>query len=131
MGDIFGWPVIILRRYAVRGAPRQSHNFATQKIPGVERISEHIVGVPVAQLGGYRQPHIRATVRNDTSQDGTNISIPANYIPYFNTEVPDDISMLTNPLMAKFPKAETQSLISHSNLKYEDIRVVNNEDLLD
>ena len=97
MGDIFGCPVIILRRYAVRGSPVRVTILLHKKIPGVERISEHIIGVPVAQLGGYRKPHRRATVRNDTSQDGTNISIPANYIPYFNTEVPDDIIMLTNP----------------------------------
>ena len=62
----------------------------------------------------------------DSSQDITNIFKPEDYIPHQNTKVPDDISVITNPLMAKFPEATAQSLMGQSNLKYEYIRVGNN-----
>ena len=42
----------------------------------------------------------------------------------------DDISVLTDTLMAKFPKVMAQLLISHANLKYKDNRVVNNGECL-
>ena len=62
----------------------------------------------------------------DSSWGGTDIFRPANYLPYWKTEVPDYISGITNPLIAKFLKAAAQSLMIHVRLKYEDIRVVNN-----
>ena len=50
---------------------------------------------------------------------------PADYVPHRNAEVPDDISLLTSPLMDKFPKTTAEALMSHSSLRYEDIRAGN------
>ena len=65
-------------------------------------------------------------MREDRSRAGTKIFIQANYLPYRNTYLTDNISVLTNLLLSKFPKVTVQSLMIHVNLKYEDIRVVNN-----
>ena len=62
----------------------------------------------------------------DISWASTNIFRLENYVPYWNTEVPDDISVLTNLIMENFPKETAKSLLNHVNLKYEDIRVGNN-----
>jgi hypothetical protein len=50
---------------------------------------------------------------------------PADYVAYQNKELLDNISVLTNALMTKFPKVRTDPLMTHSSLKYEDIRVSN------
>ena len=80
----------------------------------------------MAQLGGYRKPQRRAKLSEDISRAGIDIFIPEKYLPYRNIEVPDDIRMLTDPIMEIFPKATAQLLMSHANLKYEDIRAGNN-----
>ena len=126
MGNIFGCPLIILRGGVVMELPARVTILLRKKFLGVGRISTDIIVVPVAQLGEVLQPQRRATVSNDNSCDGTDIFIQAKYIPYKSTEVPDDISVLTDPLMTKFLKVAVQALMIHANLEYEDIRVVNN-----
>jgi hypothetical protein len=49
----------------------------------------------------------------------------APHVPVTNRDVPDEISTITMPLLEKFPKATMASLMSNSDLKYEDIRVGN------
>ena len=50
---------------------------------------------------------------------------PKDYVPHWNTKVPYDISVITDPLMNFFPKESADSLMSHSISSYEDIRVDN------
>ena len=99
MGDIFGCPEIILRRGAVGGFPARVTIALQKKLLRVGRISTDIIGVTVTQVEGVRQPQRIATVSKDISQAGTDILKTENYTPYWNTEVLDDISMLTNPLI--------------------------------
>jgi hypothetical protein len=42
-----------------------------------------------------------------------------------NATLSDDISVLTTPMMPKFPNATADTLMAHSDLHYEDIRVGN------
>ena len=70
-----------------------------------------IIGVPVSQFGGGRQPQRRAILSKDRSQAITDIFKLLYYVPHQNTYVPDDIRVLTNPLMEKNPK-ETVELLS-------------------
>ena len=92
---------------------------------GVGRISTDVIGVPVAQFFGECQPQRRAIVSEDSSWATPKIFKPKNYVPHRNTEVPDDISVLANPIMVKFPMAMEYSLMIHAILKYKDIRVGN------
>jgi hypothetical protein len=46
-------------------------------------------------------------------------------VPPVNRDIPDEISTLTMPLLERFPKATMASLMAHSDLKYDDIRVGN------
>ena len=61
----------------------------TTNILGVGCLSGDTIGILVVQLGGDRK-----TWRS--------------YVPYWNTYIPDDIRMITNPLMDKYPKATAQ-----------------------
>jgi hypothetical protein len=104
--------------------PESQLRYTTNCI-GVGRIPTDIMGVPVTQFGVERQPHQGQPISTDSSRTGSDMFKPADYVPHRNSEVPDDISVLTDPLMAKFPKATAESLMSHANLRYEDIRVGN------
>jgi hypothetical protein len=102
--------------------PESQLRYTTNFI-GVGRIPTDIMGVPVEQFGVET---MRGTaVSAASSRSGQELFKPADYVPHRNPEVPDDISVLTDPLMAKFPKATAEALMSHANLKYEDIRVGN------
>jgi hypothetical protein len=50
---------------------------------------------------------------------------PADYVPHRNKDVPDNISLLTTPLIDKFPNAMAEDLMSHAKLKYKNIQVGN------
>ena len=50
---------------------------------------------------------------------------PADYVLHHNSEFPEDISVLTDPIMEKFPTETAELLMSHYTLRYEDIRVGN------
>jgi hypothetical protein len=105
--------------------PESQLRYTTSFI-GVGRIPTDIMGVPVAQFGIDRQQPRGAPVSEGSSRSSQELFKPADYVPHRNAEVPDDISVLTDPLMVKFPKATAAALMSHANLKYEDIRVGNN-----
>ena len=79
----------------------------------------------MAQFSGDRQPQRLSTVIKESSRASTDIFEPTDYVPHRNTEVPYDISFLTDLLMEIFPKATEESLMSHANLRYADIRVGN------
>jgi hypothetical protein len=104
--------------------PESQLRYTTNFI-GVGRIPTDIMGVPVDQFGIERPQQQGANVSTGNSKSSQDLFRPADYVPHQNTEVPDDISVLTDPLMAKFPKATAEALMSHANLKYEDIRVGN------
>jgi hypothetical protein len=97
----------------------------TTNFIGVGRIPTDIMGVPADQFGVELPQQQGANISAGSSKGSQDLFRPADYVPHQNTEVPDDISVLTNPLMAKFPKATAEALMSHVNLRYEDIRVGN------
>ena len=66
-----------------------SQSCYTTNILWVGRLSTDTIGILVVQLGGDRK-----TWRS--------------YVPYWNTYIPDDIRVITNPLMEKSPKATAQ-----------------------
>ena len=85
----------------------------------VGRILTDIMGVPVEQFGVEQRQPRGAVISASSSQTDRELFKPADYVvPHRNSAVPDDISMLTDPLMATFPKATAEALMSHSNLKY-------------
>ena len=97
----------------------------TTNFIGVGRIPTDIMGVPVEQFGVEQHQPRGTPISAASSRSGPDLFKPADYVPHKNNAVPDDISMLTDPLMAKFPKATAEALMSHANLKYDDIRVGN------
>ena len=80
------------------------------------------------QFEGYQQPQRRATVIMDRIRAITDTFKPAGYVPHRNTEVPYDISVIIDALIEKNSKAMAESLMSHTNLRYEDIMVRNKGD---
>jgi hypothetical protein len=103
--------------------PESQLRYTTNFI-GVGRIPADIMGVPVDQFGLDR-PIKQGRAISASTGSSQDMFRPADYVPHRNKEVPDDISLLTTPLMDKFPTATTEALMSHGNLKYEDIRVGN------
>jgi hypothetical protein len=105
--------------------PESQLRYTTNFI-GVGRIPTDIMGVPVSQFGLDR-PATGGTLVSSGSNSSASRDIfkPADYVPHKNEDVPDDISLLTTPLMKQFPKATAEALMSHGNLRYEDIRVGN------
>jgi hypothetical protein len=98
----------------------------TTNFIGVGRIPTDIMGVPISQFGLERLSQRGNPVSSTGgSSRGQDMFRPADYVLHQNNEVPDDISLLTNPLMTQFPKVTTDALMTHSSLKYEDIRVGN------
>ena len=88
------------------------------------RIPSDIMGVPLEQFGERAYP---ATVSQGSSGGssggGSGLFRPAEYIAAENLEIPDDISVITGPLMDKYPTATADQIMSHGALKYEDLRV--------
>jgi hypothetical protein len=105
--------------------PESQLRYTTNFI-GVGRITSDIMGVLVDQFGLQRQSQRGKPVSSaNISSTGQDMFRPADYVPYQNKELSDNISVLTNPLMTKFLKVMTGALMTHSSLKYEDIRVGN------
>jgi hypothetical protein len=50
---------------------------------------------------------------------------PAEWVMPKNANISDDISVLTGPMMLKFPNAMADALMAHADLRYDDIRVGN------
>jgi hypothetical protein len=104
--------------------PQSQLRYTTNFI-GVGRIPADIMGVPVGQFGLDRQTQQGCAISSAGSTGSQDMFRPADFVPHRNKEVPDNISLLTTPLMEKFPKATAEALMSHANLKYDDIRVGN------
>ena len=75
----------------------------------------------MAKFGGDQQLLRRARVIKDVSWASTDILKLTDYVPHQNTEVPDDISILTDPLIENFTNAMSGSPIGHTDLRYADI----------
>ena len=119
MSDLFGRPELFLRRGAARGDPNRIVIVLYQK---------NTWGG--AHYNGYHWDHSGAIWRGTATPDKSNRSSTeifklTLYVPHRNTEAPYDISVFTNSLMEKFLKSTVESLMSHANLKYGDIRVGN------
>jgi hypothetical protein len=50
---------------------------------------------------------------------------PADWVMPKNSTISDDISVITQPLMTKFPNSTADAIMAHSDLRYEDIRIGN------
>jgi hypothetical protein len=48
---------------------------------------------------------------------------PADYIAAENTDIPDDISTITGPLLEKYPATTAEQIMSSGALKYDDLRI--------
>ena len=95
----------------------------TANLIGGGHIIADIIEVPVTQFGGEQKLQRRSTVSEDRSWYNTEILKTVDYVPHSNTEVTNDISILSDPLMEKFTKAMAESLMIHVNLLNEVIWV--------
>jgi hypothetical protein len=100
----------------------------TTNFLGVGRIPLDIMGVPMDQFGaGHPRGEGSTQVTADSTTISSNSSIfrPAEWVSPKNPGVADDISAVTEPLMAKFPHATAEALMAHGDLRYDDIRIGN------
>jgi hypothetical protein len=101
----------------------------TTSFLGIGRISTDLLGVPLSQFLVASQPLLTneggGTSRSKGSRGSENMFQEAANVPHTHTDIPDEISTITMPLMERFPKATMASVMAHSDLKYEDIRVGN------
>jgi hypothetical protein len=105
--------------------PESQLRYTTNFI-GVGRIPTDIMGVLISQFGlEHLSQRGKPLSSTGSSSRGQDMFRSADYVPHQNNEVPDDISLLTNPLITKLPKVTTDALLTHFSLKYEDIQVGN------
>jgi hypothetical protein len=110
--------------------PESQLRFTTSFL-GVGRIPTDLLGVPLSQFLVAAQPHLGGSGGGGSGGRGSSrdrmegLFKEAPHVPVTNRDVPDEISTITMPLLEKFPKATMASLMSNSDLKYEDIRVGN------
>jgi hypothetical protein len=100
----------------------------TNNFLGVGRIPMDIMGVPFFQFGAVHPRSTDTTVpdsRSRSSSQDDAMFKPADWVAPTNPSVSDDISVLTMPLMQKFPKATADVLMAHADLRYDDIWVGN------
>jgi hypothetical protein len=109
--------------------PESSLRYTTSFL-GVGRISTDLLGVPLNQFLVASNPPSSGRGGGGGSGTGENsrsdkMFREAPHVPQVNKDIPDEISTLTMPLLERFPKATMASLMAHSDLKYDDIRVGN------
>jgi hypothetical protein len=99
----------------------------TTNFLGVGRIPMDIMGVPLEQFGATQPRGDASTNRtaDSTLSSGDSLFRPAEYVSHKNSSISDDISAITTPLVERFPHATTEALITHGNLRYDDIRIGN------
>ena len=51
--------------------------------------------------------------------------MPADFLPYRNTDIREDISGISDPLMTEFSKTTVEAFMNHANFQYDEIRVGN------
>jgi hypothetical protein len=100
----------------------ESQLHSTTNCIGLGYIPVDTMGVPVDQFGLDYPSQQGKAISAASSMTGQGMFRPADYVPHQKKEVPDEISVLTNPLINKFPNIMTDALMpQHSSLKYEDI----------
>jgi hypothetical protein len=104
-------------------APESQLKYTTSFL-GVGRIPMDILGVPLAQFKAH-EGSTAATELSSLSSGPGELFKPADFVSSKNTSVPDNISAITMPLMEKFPNVTANSLMSHGQLSFDDIRVGN------
>jgi hypothetical protein len=85
------------------------------------RIPSNIMGVPLEQFGervSYPSTIITEESAGRSSRSGKEMFRPAEYIAAENTDISDDISTVTGPLLEKHPSATAEQIMSHGALKY-------------
>jgi hypothetical protein len=99
----------------------------TTNFLGVGRIPMDIMGVPLSQFGAVHPRSTDTTVPESSRGSSRDDAMfkPADWVAPKNPSVSDDISVLTMPLMQKFPKATADALMAHADLRYDDIRIGN------
>ena len=103
-------------------APGSQLKYTTSFL-GVDRIPMDILGVPLAQFGASASR--TAATEMSLLSSGADLFKPAKFVSPKNTNVPDDISAITTPLLEKIPNVTANSLMSHGQLAFEDIWVGN------
>jgi hypothetical protein len=102
----------------------------TTSFLGVGRIPMDIMGVPIAQFGA-EHPRSSAMTEASTLSSSSKGSRteglfrPADWVMPKNSTISDDISVITQPLMTKFPNSTADAIMAHSDLRYDDIRIGN------
>jgi hypothetical protein len=87
------------------------------------RVPGDIMGVPLEQFGERAYPSTVTRESDGGRTGGSEMFRPAEYIAAENTDIPDDISSITGPLLDKFPKTTAEQIMSSGALKYDDLRV--------
>jgi hypothetical protein len=105
--------------------PESQLRYTTNFI-GVGRIPMDIMGVPLDQFGAQhpRNPTV-VTDASPSPASANDLFRPADWVTPQNTNVADDISAITMPLLSKFPHATAEALMAHGDLRYDDIRIGN------
>ena len=49
---------------------------------------------------------------------------PGEFVTHINTEIHEDTSGITDPLMTEFPKKTEKDLMNHANLQYNERSMV-------
>jgi hypothetical protein len=95
----------------------------TTNFLGVGRIPMDIMGVPTTQFGAGHPRSSEETEASTLSSGSRSNRMfrSADWVMPTNTAVSDDISVITQPMISKFPNATADALMAHSDLHYKDI----------
>jgi hypothetical protein len=87
----------------------------------------NIMGIPLDQFNATHPQADASTsqMANCTLSSGDSMFRPAKYVSHKNSSIADHISVVTTPLVNKFPNATTEALMAHDDLRYNDIHIGN------
>jgi hypothetical protein len=111
------WEIFLQQVKDTKAAPEPQLKYTTSFL-GVGPIP-----MPVAQFGASSSTTM--TPKYSSLSSGTDMFKPADFVSPKTSSVPDDISLITGPLMDKFPNATTGARMTHGQLNFEDIGVGN------